>query len=368
VRPDADADGIKKAFRKAAKAYHPDLRGGDPEAASRFRRIVEARAVLCDPDQRAAYDFALRFARRRRRREWALAAIRIVIAAAVGGVGGSLFFFASPATTVPAGKNLATRGMLPTDKVEERAAPVLAVREVPAEEPEVPTAPGNDRNVVPIVGGLINAGAVITTAASGPMAVREQATQHETPVGATSGDARLHREQAVVACRNGGLEQAVAAFDQVIALESGDAQAYHIRGNLRDDIGDRDGALADYDQAIRLNPSSSVYHDRGILWQRMGAFDKAIVDFDRAVRFTFSEPGIYIDRGFVWFQKGRHDRAAADFDRAVKIDAEFAEFYIGRGVMMHSNGTCKRAAGQVDRATRIGLNILTPDLRAKFSR
>jgi curved DNA-binding protein CbpA len=64
VRPDDDAETLKKAFRKAAKETHPDHHGGDPQAADRFRQISEAYEILRDADQRAAYDRLLEFERR----------------------------------------------------------------------------------------------------------------------------------------------------------------------------------------------------------------------------------------------------------------------------------------------------------------
>src|SRR5258708_34743129 len=65
---DDDAEGLRDAFRKAAKAYHPDLHAGDPDAPMRFREIVEAYDILRDADQRAAYDRLLKFERERLRR------------------------------------------------------------------------------------------------------------------------------------------------------------------------------------------------------------------------------------------------------------------------------------------------------------
>jgi DnaJ-like protein len=56
ARPDDDAESLKNAFRKAAKANHPDRHAGDPDAVERFRRITVAYNVLRDPKQRAAYD------------------------------------------------------------------------------------------------------------------------------------------------------------------------------------------------------------------------------------------------------------------------------------------------------------------------
>jgi curved DNA-binding protein CbpA len=56
VRPDDDAEHLRKAFLKAARESHPDHHGDDPEAAARFRQIVEAYDILRDAVQRAAYD------------------------------------------------------------------------------------------------------------------------------------------------------------------------------------------------------------------------------------------------------------------------------------------------------------------------
>src|SRR5512138_1720799 len=62
--PDDDADGLRAAFRKAAKANHPDFNPGDDEASARFRRIVRANAILSDQRQRAEYDRLLELAKR----------------------------------------------------------------------------------------------------------------------------------------------------------------------------------------------------------------------------------------------------------------------------------------------------------------
>jgi curved DNA-binding protein len=55
VPRDADPDAIRRAYRKLARKYHPDL-NADPEAEGRFKELGEAYEVLSDVDKRARYD------------------------------------------------------------------------------------------------------------------------------------------------------------------------------------------------------------------------------------------------------------------------------------------------------------------------
>ena len=56
VKPDASADEIRKAYRKLAKEFHPDLNPGKPEAEARFKAVSAAYDLLSDPEKRARYD------------------------------------------------------------------------------------------------------------------------------------------------------------------------------------------------------------------------------------------------------------------------------------------------------------------------
>src|SRR5580765_6310873 len=56
VKKTASADDIRKAFRKLARKYHPDVNPGDKSAEEKFKAISEANDVLSDPKKRKIYD------------------------------------------------------------------------------------------------------------------------------------------------------------------------------------------------------------------------------------------------------------------------------------------------------------------------
>jgi molecular chaperone DnaJ len=56
IKKSASADDIRKAFRKLARKYHPDVNPGDKTAEEKFKTISEANEVLSDPKKRKIYD------------------------------------------------------------------------------------------------------------------------------------------------------------------------------------------------------------------------------------------------------------------------------------------------------------------------
>jgi tetratricopeptide (TPR) repeat protein len=72
-----------------------------------------------------------------------------------------------------------------------------------------------------------------------------------------------------------------------ISIDPQDAQAYFDRGNAKYGLGDKKGAIADYDSAIRINPQyAEVYSNRGVVKSDLGDKKGAIADYDSAIRLN----------------------------------------------------------------------------------
>ena len=56
IPKDASAEDIKKAYRKLARKYHPDMNPNDKEAEKKFKEINEVNEVLSNAENRAKYD------------------------------------------------------------------------------------------------------------------------------------------------------------------------------------------------------------------------------------------------------------------------------------------------------------------------
>jgi curved DNA-binding protein CbpA len=87
----ADPAQVKAAFHALAKRSHPDVNGGDANAAKRFKDINAAYEILSDPKKRAAYDLGLKHKRAEsHRRVWR--AIATAAASFLVTVGCGLYF------------------------------------------------------------------------------------------------------------------------------------------------------------------------------------------------------------------------------------------------------------------------------------
>jgi serine/threonine protein kinase len=83
----------------------------------------------------------------------------------------------------------------------------------------------------------------------------------------------------------GDKQGAIADYNQAIKLNPNFAFPYNNRGWAKYNLGDKQGAIADYNQAIKLNPDFAVpYYNRGLIYKELNDNEKAIKDFRQAAK------------------------------------------------------------------------------------
>lgn len=110
---------------------------------------------------------------------------------------------------------------------------------------------------------------------------------------------------------------------------------YSLRASIRLNVErDLESALADYNEAIRLDPNVPLAHnDRGCIHMLKGDYEKALADFSAAISLDPAYSQIYTSRGEMYFLSGQLDEALADFQKAHSLKPENKFAIIGLAIV-----------------------------------
>jgi S1-C subfamily serine protease len=143
-------------------------------------------------------------------------------------------------------------------------------------------------------------------------------------------------------------DRALADFDEAIRLDDKLAVSYCDRAVVHVIRGEQDRAIADCDLALQLDPKLAAAHcHRAAAWSGKGMQDRAITDCDAALRIDSKCALAYSVRGNAYRLKGDADRAVRDCDEAIYLDRQLPTAYFHRGLARLDRGEHEKAVADL---------------------
>ena len=158
--------------------------------------------------------------------------------------------------------------------------------------------------------------------------------------------------------------QAIADYDQVIRLKPTSPIAFTNRGSVFHRLGQYDHAIKDFDQALTLSPNDALaLNDRCLDLAIVGNLPEAAGDCERALELAPHATEVLGSRGLLNLKAGRSQAALSDYDQALAGGKPVAGWLFGRGVAKTRLGD--KAGGDADIAAA---KRLEPDIAQQYAR
>lgn len=150
------------------------------------------------------------------------------------------------------------------------------------------------------------------------------------------------------------VDQLRAYGTELILKDPRSARGYRNRGTAKAALGDPEGAIKDFTEAIGLDPAyAPTFNDRGKVRLAKGDLLGAFADFDEATRLEPKNARFVNNRGLVWAAKGELDSAIMDYAQSIALDPQFVPAYRNRADVSRAAGEIQAALDDYTKAIRI---------------
>ncbi|MEG4118082.1 TerD family protein [Microcoleus sp. N9_B4] len=141
-----------------------------------------------------------------------------------------------------------------------------------------------------------------------------------------------------------------AVIGQRVAIAQ-KAANFSNQGSLKVQKGDVPGAIANFTQALALNPNiPQAYLGLGIATAKQGNKQQAIYNYDRALQFNPNLAEAYFGRGQAYYELGNKQKAIGDYEQAIRVNPNYGLAYLERGAIRCMLGTKSQAVADFEQA------------------
>ncbi|MGB3511994.1 MAG: tetratricopeptide repeat protein [Microcoleaceae cyanobacterium] len=168
------------------------------------------------------------------------------------------------------------------------------------------------------------------------------------------GDSKFFLTRMLRRFEKGDRQGAIADLNWALQVDPEDSQAYCCRGIIRYKQGDSLGAISDFNKALQFNDWDILaYQNRGMIRSKMGDFKGAIADFDAALKVEPNNSLIYVSRGNIYRDMGAYQEAITDYEQALKINPNEAKAFYHRGIIYSRLEEIKKAIDDYQNAAKL---------------
>lgn len=156
--------------------------------------------------------------------------------------------------------------------------------------------------------------------------------------------AEAHYNRGLASQKLNRLDEALAGYDQAIALQPDLVEAHNNRGAILQSMKRYAEALSGYDQAIALKPDfAAAYYNRGNVLQELKRYEDASASYEQALTLKPNFAPAHNNLGKALQKLKRYDAALAAYGNALALQPDYAEAYQNRGATLVSTGDMQEA-------------------------
>jgi tetratricopeptide (TPR) repeat protein len=166
--------------------------------------------------------------------------------------------------------------------------------------------------------------------------------------------ADLFLEQGILLAAAQAYGEAIAAFDQALAVKQDDHGALYNKGTALSALGRNEEAIAAYDQALAIKPDDhEALNNRGTALSALGRNEEAIAAYDQALAIKPDKHKALNNKGLTLSNLGQYEDAIAAYDQALAINPDYETAYYNKACGYGLQGNVEQAIESLQRAIEL---------------